>query len=253
VLDDVAIELGGVAEGAIVSRELGRQLARCLIEQGDDVVALDRQVDPARAMRHARLLVGLTAQAGGEPPRIMVAFSAKLVWTDDDALPAPSANLFGEASIVGGRTDTAVLAVTEELRAEICRVLALQLDHLGADDLVPDLADPDPDVVAWTLAVIAARRPPGVVDAVIALLDRPAPVGDAAITALVALGDKRAVTALTDHLDLGDRDRLTTVIEATIALGGPDAEDFLRVLTAHADPDVAKHARDGLARIQHAP
>ena len=254
VLDDVAIELSGAADGAIVSRELGRQLARCLIERGDDVVALDRQADPARRVRHTRLLVGLGAEprATSDTPTIMVAFAAKLVWTDDDELPAPSVNLFGEASILDGKTGAAVFAVTDQLREEACRLLALQLESLGADDLTAVLADADPEVVAWGLQVIAARKPPGVLDAVIPLLDRPAPVGEAAITALVALGDRRAVTALTDRIDLGDRTRLTTIIEATVALGGADAEDFLRVLTAHADPEVARHAREGLARLARA-
>lgn len=253
VLDDVAITVTGAADGAVESRELGRLLARCLIEHGDDVVALDRQVEPARAPRHVRLAVELGAATTvdpADPPHIVVTFASTLIWTDDDALPRPTANLVGEASIIGGDADAAVLAVTERLRAEVCRVLAARLDRLAAPDLVAGLADPDPEAVAWTLAVIAARRPPGVLDAVIALLDRPPPIGDAVITTLVALRDPRAVTALTDRVDLADRAQLLTIIEATIALGGPDADDFLRVLTAHADPGIAGHAQAGLARLQ---
>jgi hypothetical protein len=250
VLDDVQIALTGAADGALESHELGRQLARCLIEHGDDVVALDRQADPTRLARHARLVLGIGAEPTASGDRIVVAFAAKLVWTDDDALPVPVANLVGDATIVGGHTATAVLAITDQLREESCRLLAARLDLLGAGDLGPGLAAADPETVAWALAVVAARRPPEVLDAVVALLDRPPPVGDAAITALVALHDPRAVTALTDRIDLADRDRLTTVIEATIAIGGPDAEDFLRVLTAHSDPEIAEHARQGLARLE---
>ncbi len=252
VLDNVEIKLAGAADGAVVSRELGRQLARCLIESGDDVVALDRQVEPSRRAVHARLEVELSAEATADragAPHIVVAFAARLPWLDDDTLPIPNVQLVGESSILDGRADVAVLAVTEQLRGEVCRVLAAELDRLSADDLRPGLADADPDTVAWTLAVVAARRPPAILDAVIALLDRPPPVGDAAITALVALRDPRAVTALTDRIDLADRTRLTTLIEATIAIGGADAEDFLRVLTAHSDPTIARHARDGLTRL----
>lgn len=250
VLDNVEIELHGAAEGAVVSREIGRQLARCLIEHGDDVVALDAQADPMRRLVHAHLQVQLDAKTARDGAEMMVGFAAGLRWLDEDALPMPTANLVGNATIRDHRPDTAVLAVTEELRVAVCDVLAARLDQLSADDVTAELADPDPEAVAWTLEVIAARRPPGVVDAVIALLDRPAPIGDAAITALVALRDPRAVTALTDRVDMSDRDKLTTVIEAVIAIGGSDAEDFLRVLTAHANPEVAAHAREGLTRLQ---
>lgn len=250
VLDDVQIALTGAAEGALVSRELGRMLARCLIERGDDVVALDRQADPARLVRHARLVLDVGAEPSVDQRHIVVAFAARLTWLDDDALPPPQANLVGEATILNGKTATAVLAVADQLRDEVCRVLAARLDLLGAGDVRPGLADPDPEAVAWALLVIAARKPPGLVDAIVPLVDQPPPVGDAAITALVALGDPRAVKALTDGVDLADRERLTTVIEACIAIGGPDAEDFLRVLTSHADPDIAAHSARGLARLR---
>ena len=253
VLDNVEIQLTGAAEGALVSRELGRQLARCLIEHGDDVVALDDQADPARRARHAKLQLEVAAEPSADGTQIGVGLGAQLVWLDDDALPVPSASLVGEASIIGGRVDTAVLAVTEQLRAEVCRVLVARLDVLTTSDVAAGLADPDPDAVVWTLSVIAARRPAGVVDAVVGLLDRGPPISNAAITALVALHDPRAVTALTDRIELSDRDQVTTVIEACVAIGGPDAEDFLRVITAHADPEVAQHATEGLRRLRSVP
>ena len=129
----------------------------------------------------------------------VVTLTAAVTWIEPVALPALRFELAAQGPIVDGRADVATVAVLERLRAEACRGLSAQIELLTADELTPGLAAADPTVVQWTLALIAARRPPGVGAAVAALLDRPPPVGDAALAALVALGDPATVPALTDR------------------------------------------------------
>ncbi|MBK9031805.1 MAG: hypothetical protein IPL61_10850 [Myxococcales bacterium] len=249
VLDRIEVALGSIGDDVISSRELGRQLARCLIEAGDDVVALDRQVPVGRRGLGAAIAVTFDAAPRPDRAAVVVTVAVTLTWRDGDDLPAPRVEVAAEAPVVGARADVAIVAAVERLRGLACTQLAAEVDLLAAADVTAGLAVDDPELQAYALAVIAARRPAGVAAAVVPLLDRPAPIGDAALTTLVALGDPSTVAALTERVDLADATRLTTTIEAAIAIGGPDAEAFLQVLTAHADPDIARHARDGLARM----
>ncbi len=249
VLDEVEVRLHAAAEGALASRELARELGRCLVD-GHGLVALAEQVPAGRAPRHARLRVEVLAQP---PPRgagkVTVVMDAQLEWRrGDDA--APSATATGDASVGGGRVDVAVLAVAQRLRDAVCADLAARVAVWAADDLRPALASDDPATVHWALVLVAERGPsPGLAREVLPHLRGAPPVQAAAVTALVALGDPVAVPALTELTDLGDRTALTTIVEAVIALGGDDARDYLGVMASHRDPEIARHARDGLARL----
>ncbi|MBK7073926.1 MAG: hypothetical protein IPH44_16650 [Myxococcales bacterium] len=250
VIDRVEVSLGTIPDAVVSSRELGRQLARCLIEAGDDVVALARQVPAGRRPVPAAIALGFDAATTPDGADRVVTLTASVTWQAPVALPAPRFELAAQGPILDGRTDVATVAVIERLREEACRGLAAQIELLAADDLAPGLAADDPTLVQWTLALIAARRPPGLGAAVAALLERPPPVGDAALAALVALGDPATVSALTAQVDLSDAARLGATLDAVIAIGGPDAEAFLQVLTAHRSPDVAARATAGLAELR---
>lgn len=250
VIDRVEVSLGTIPETLVSSRELGRQLARCLIEAGDDVAALPGQVPAGRRPLPGAIALELDAATTPDGASRVVTLTAAVTWIEPVALPAPRFELAAQGPIVDGRADVATVAVLERLRAEACRGLSAQIELLTADELTPGLAAADPTVVQWTLALIAARRPPGVGAAVAALLDRPPPVGDAALAALVALGDPATVPALTARVELGDAARLGATLDAVIAIGGPDAEAFLQVLTAHRSPAVAARATAGLAELR---
>lgn len=250
VIDRVEVTLGSIPDTTLVSRELGRQLARCLIEAGDDVFALDRQVPPARRPLGAALALAFDAAPTPGGDALVVQVTAAMRWRDDLDLPAPRVELAAQGPILDGRRDVATIAVVDTLQQAVCRQLAAQIDLLVADDVASGLTSDDEATVAWTLAVIAARRPPGVAAGVVPLVDRPPPIGDAALAALVALADPAVVPALTARVDLADRERLTATVEAVIAIGGPDAEAFLQVLASHRDPAIAAHARDGLDRLR---
>jgi hypothetical protein len=251
VLDEVEVRLHGAAESALASRELARELGRCVMD-GESIVALAQQVPRGREPRHARMELEVAAQrpAGG---KLAVVMDAQLSWQKGEG-PAPSATVTGEATPVGGNVDTAVLAVVDQLRDGVCADLGARIRAWAADDLTPYLTGADPAAVHWALVLVAERGPtPGLAPHVLPHLRGAAPLRDAAITALVALADPVAVPALTDLTDLADRTALTTIVEAVIAIGGEDARDYLGVMASHRDPTIAQHARDGLARLDKRP
>ena len=77
---------------------------------------------------------------------------------------------------------------------------------------------------------------------------------DAALGALIALGDRRAVTALTRSRSLRDRREMRKIIEAVSILGGQEADDYLSFVAAsHDDDDIraaAASARERMLRRQ---
>jgi hypothetical protein len=79
---------------------------------------------------------------------------------------------------------------------------------------------------------------------------------DAALGALIALGDRRAVAALTRSRSLRDRREMRKIIEAVSILGGQEADDYLSFVAAsHDDDDIraaAAAARERMLRRQGA-
>jgi hypothetical protein len=89
-------------------------------------------------------------------------------------------------------------------------------------------------------------------DALLALLDDPdEPTRDAALGALITLGDRRAVTALTRSRSLRDRHEMRKIIEAIAILGGQEADDYLAfVASSHDDEEIRAEAAAARARLQ---
>jgi hypothetical protein len=86
----------------------------------------------------------------------------------------------------------------------------------------------------------------------LALLDDPdEPTRDAALGALLALGDRRAVGVLTRSRSLRDRRELSKIIEAISILGGEEADDYLSfVAGSHEDEEIRAEAAAARARLQ---
>jgi hypothetical protein len=77
-------------------------------------------------------------------------------------------------------------------------------------------------------------------------------VRDAALGALLALGDARTVHELTRSRSMKDRREMRKILDAIAALGGDEARDYLNfVAEGHTDEEIrsmAAEARDRLAR-----
>ncbi len=248
VLDEVEVRLHGAADGALASRELARELGRCVMD-GHTIVALAHQVPAGREPRHASLHLEVAAQPPPAGGKVTVVMDAQLAWQSGDD-PAPSATVTGDATPEAGGVDAAVLAIALRLRDGVCADLGARIRIWTADDLAPYLSGPDAAAVHWALVLVAARgRATGLAPLVVPHLRGELPLREAAITALVALGDPQAVPALTALTDLADRTAMTTIVEAVIAIGGEDARDYLGVMASHRDPTIARHAQEGLARL----
>jgi hypothetical protein len=82
------------------------------------------------------------------------------------------------------------------------------------------------------------------------LADPDEPTRDAALGALIALGDRRAVTELTRTRSLRDRHEMRKIIEAISILGGQEAEDYLSFVAAtHDDDEIRAAATAARARL----
>ncbi len=86
----------------------------------------------------------------------------------------------------------------------------------------------------------------------LALLEDPdEPTRDAALGALLALHDRRAVAVLTRSRSMRDRRELSKIIEAISILGGDEADDYLSFLAgSHDDEEIRAEATAARARLQ---
>jgi HEAT repeat protein len=83
------------------------------------------------------------------------------------------------------------------------------------------------------------------------LNDPDEPTRDAALGALIALGDRRAVSELTRTRSLRDRREMRKIIEAIAMLGGDEADDYLSFVAAtHDDDEIRAEAAAARARLQ---
>jgi len=85
----------------------------------------------------------------------------------------------------------------------------------------------------------------------LALLDDPdESVRDAALGALIALRDQRAVAQLARHRSLRDKREMTKILEAISQIGGEEADQYLSfVADAHEDADIRQQAREAHDRL----
>jgi HEAT repeats len=76
-------------------------------------------------------------------------------------------------------------------------------------------------------------------------------VRDAALGALIAMRERRAVRALADSRSLRDRREMRKIIEAISILGGQEADDYLSFIAAtHDDDEIKAAAAAARARLQ---
>jgi len=102
------------------------------------------------------------------------------------------------------------------------------------------------------IRAVADRRLVGEAPALLKLLGDPDEgVRDAALGALIALGDRRAVTELARTRSLRDRHEMRKIIEAISILGGQEADEYLSFVAAtHDDDEIRAAAAAARARLQ---
>ena len=275
VLTGVAVRrVNAGALPGLDDRELGRSVGEALVSSGV-FVAKAADVPAGRRPVPARVDVEIQHQlvdgGPGKGRAIVVAATASIDWQVHGDRLTPSENVVVERPVEdggkaghGGARDAARLGrMTVEV---VSSAVARAADGLGKREALrraPDaavvaaLADaspPDPDRQLWALDIVAYRRLAAGFTRAVALLDAKDPgVRAAALRALVALKDPRAVSALARRADFADKDELLTIIEAAGAIGGSDAADLLDVLaTGHPNPVVRARAKQGLERLdQH--
>jgi hypothetical protein len=77
------------------------------------------------------------------------------------------------------------------------------------------------------------------------------PIRDAALGALIAMRERRAVRELTQSRSLRDRREMRKIIEAISILGGQEADEYLSFVAAtHDDDEIKAEAASARARLQ---
>jgi HEAT repeat protein len=111
-------------------------------------------------------------------------------------------------------------------------------------------AQADSALRSWALRLVAERRIKTALEPTVKALDaEEESVSRAALAALVALGDERAVAALTSRVDFGNHDQMRVTIEALSVFDGEEVTSFLDfVATGHPSGEIQKQARDAMKR-----
>ncbi len=114
------------------------------------------------------------------------------------------------------------------------------------------LGSPDPELKAMAIRYAGARRSRGLVGRLAGFLRDPdTDVRDAAIGALVEIGDPSAVKPLTEAIEFKDLDSMRRILDALAALGGDDAQSYLELVSSgHEDPRIRALAAAALERMQ---
>jgi hypothetical protein len=142
-----------------------------------------------------------------------------------------------------------VQRVAGDLLADV--VARSRVAHGGPDAIHAALAADGGTLRLEAIRAVGEQHVSAEVPRLLALLDDPEETTrDAALGALIALGDRRAVTALTRSRSLRDRRELGKIIEALSALGGQEADDYLAfVASSHDDEDIRAQATAARARL----
>jgi hypothetical protein len=127
-----------------------------------------------------------------------------------------------------------------------------RLERASAEALHAAMVADGGDLRLEAIRLIRERRLASEAPTLLTLLDDPdEPTRDAALGALIALGDRRAVTALTRSRSLRDRHEMRKIIQAISMLGGDEADDYLSfIASSHDDDEIRAEAKAARERLQ---
>jgi len=128
--------------------------------------------------------------------------------------------------------------------------LALALTEAGKPDalVIQDLESGNPRLRDLAVRVLADRKNPAAVPALLARLQDPDPdVADRAVGALGQIGDPRAVGPIIELSRRREGPFVAQMVRIVGDIGGAEAEAYLETMAAgHPDPAVASAAREAL-------
>jgi hypothetical protein len=265
----VACARGGPGSVHVVSvRVTGTPFGEALREAGLDEATLEA------AARAGLAGAGFSAGEGKRPHRAEVSVAGVRLAPPDARGGAPRVEATLEIVLSpaepgqGGaarETGTAAVSVSgkdprQAWRSAVERAARLAADGLAlafAEEakpdarLIADLSSEDPRVRDHAVRVLAERRSPAAVPALLERLkDEDRRVVHRAVGALAQIGDDRAVPPLIELSRSGDPALTARVARIIGDIGGPEAEGYLLTLEAgHPDPRVRTAAREALAEL----
>ena len=240
----------------IYPRLLAQSLGTALTET-EWYYANDADVPDGVSKVHAKLelIIRYDVATRSDGRRVLLsAVAAELRWSEAGNRMDVSERALLERILEPGNANVAgELALNVERAVATVGVGLVEKERLRAasdEEVVRRLLDTQYQFRLWALEVVRHRRLRSAFDAVLSVLsDQNRELSGAAVGALVAIGDERAVPYLTKRAP-GDTDMLPSVIEAVSVLGGSEAEDYLAYLsTGHPDAHIRSLAKAALERV----
>lgn len=229
------------ASGRFRVREGGPVRIQLEIERAQRTLAPPPVFDPAKPVIEQEVAdVAVTLEmtstgAQGEVERLVAEGSARRPTHADDSLD-PGARHAAFDAALDAAVREAVAALDQQIQAR----------NKTEEALLKDLTAPEPRVRDYAIRVLADRRSPAAVPHLIARLQDPnAEVARRAAGALIAIGDRRAVTPLIEMTRHRRPEDAGPILYAIASLGGPEAEAFLFTLESGAPDEETRRAAKG--------
>jgi hypothetical protein len=229
------------ATGRFTVREGGPVRIQLEIDRAQRTLAPPAAFDPAKPLvEHEVADVAVTLEMTstgpqGEIERLVAEGAARRPTNADDSLDPAARHAAFDAALDAALRD-AVSALSSQLDAR----------HKSDEALLKDLTAADARVRDYAIRVLADRRSPAAVPQLIARLQDPNPeVSRRAAGALIAIGDRRAVTPLIDMTRHRRVEDVGPILYAIASLGGPEAEAFLFTLESGAPDEETRRAAKG--------
>lgn len=229
------------ASGRFVMREGGPVTIELEIDRAQRVFAPvpmveQGQAPPEREMAEIALHIEMTSSgAQGDVDRLLAEGEARRPTNADDTLDPAARHAAFDAALDAAMHE-AVVALKDQIDAR----------HKTEEQLLGDLSSTDARVRDYAIRVLADRRSPAAVPALIARLSDPNPdVSRRAAGALIAIGDRRAVTPLIEMTRKRRPEDVGPILYAIASLGGPEAEAYLFTLESGSPDEEIRRAAQG--------
>jgi hypothetical protein len=219
------------------------------VTRADVLVTLEGAEVDDKGVARAHVLVHLETRPASAPGAI----SERLEGTGERGYAVPRPSKAGKDEPVAAPRDALYEGLVQRVAGDLFTELgARRRLHEGSPEaLHAALASDGGELRLEAISAVRERRITNEAPALLALLDDPdETTRDAALGALITLGDRRAVPALTHSRSLRDRHELHKIIEALAILGGQEADDYLSfVASSHDDEAIRAEAAAARARL----